>query len=169
MFVRLQGDTQWVLLQSWGVRYYKRSRSHYIWSFDPLFIQKYWTSQLPRNNPAIRLMTHKYSNISTCENKNKWSKDIGNCSSTHQFIDSHHGGATSHTLLLHLFTRFTFSFLLALERLGSTVPHISNYTAALSTAVTHRLTQATSTLITVTWCSAGQASLAWSANSGAAC
>lgn len=48
------------------------------------------------------------------------------------------------------FYPFYILFLLALGHLGSTTQHISNYTAALSTAVTHRLTQATSSLITVT-------------------
>ena len=71
------------------------------------------------------------------------------------------------SLLLHHFTHFADPFLLALGDLDSTILHISNYTVVLSMAVRHRLTQATSNLITVTWCSAGQASLAWSANSRA--
>lgn len=48
------------------------------------------------------------------------------------------------------FHPFYIHFLLTLGHLGSTAPRISNYAAALSTAVTHRLTQATSSPITVT-------------------
>lgn len=72
-------------------------------------------------------------------------------SSTHPFTDTHED---EH---LPLFSSIFLSilFLLPPGRLGSTALHISNYTAALSTTVTHRLTRVTSSLIAVTRCSAG--------------
>lgn len=118
-------------------------------------------SKLPRNNPAISRMVWTNCNYLTYENKiKKKYKNMENCTSIYW-----HSWRPTCPTLLHL---LTWSFFGPLGHLGSTALHISNYAAALSTAVTHQLTPSSSSLIPVTWCSDGQASLAWSANSWAA-
>lgn len=107
-------------------------------------------SEIPRNNPAASPMVQTHCNSLTYENKKKLCKNMKNCT----FLQHTHSLTLMRTNISHSspssFHLFYILFPLTLRLLGSTAPHISNYAAALSTAVTHRLTQASSSLITVT-------------------
>lgn len=68
-------------------------------------------SKIPRNNPPISLMVQTHCNNLTYENKKNDAKTWKTAHFFNTPIYWHSWGLTSPTLLLHLFTCFTLSFL----------------------------------------------------------